>query len=107
MTTPDGSDELKRILLGHSNWVDSQHIPSNNGSFRLSEEEAEAALARLIADREKAAVQKFAYDIQRKVKLEFEMGGRYPGHIIDPWTDVARPIIYAKAQLKKGETTDV
>lgn len=48
------------------------------------------------------AVVKFAYEIQKKVKLEFEGGGRYQGHLIDPWVDVARPIIYAKASELKA-----
>lgn len=52
------------------------------------------------------AVQEFAADIQRKVDLEYQAGGRYPGHIIEPWSDVVRPIINKAARQpepKKGQ----
>lgn len=43
------------------------------------------------------AVARFASDIQRKVHLEYQAGGRYPGHLIEPWADVVRPIINREA----------
>lgn len=51
------------------------------------------------SDSNKAAVKDFASEIKRKVKLEYESGGKYPGHIIDPYNDVVRPIC---DQLNEG-----
>lgn len=50
MTIPtnDQQDDVDAILLGIENWVDNQHIPSNNGSYRLSPEEAQAAINTLL-----------------------------------------------------------
>jgi mannose/cellobiose epimerase-like protein (N-acyl-D-glucosamine 2-epimerase family) len=55
----------------------------------------------LIAKARIEAIEEFCTDIQRKVRLEFEGGGRYPGHLIEPWTDVVRPIIYSHAKSNK------
>lgn len=58
-----------------------------------------ALLSQATQEAAEEAVQEFCIEIQRKVQLEFDAGGRYPGHLIDPWVDVARPIIYSKARL--------
>lgn len=39
---------LDEVILGLENWMDSQHVPSNNGSYRLTPEEAKSAIQALI-----------------------------------------------------------
>ncbi len=45
-----------------------------------------------------------ATDLLRKVKLEYEAGGRYPGHIILPWEEIVRPeLVKLKSTSKEDK----
>lgn len=102
-------DELKqRIteLLGDYNGYDSCGRKACNGwqkQIQLTNELLQLLASQATAAQERAEVE-FCQKIDDKVRLEFEAGGRYPGHLIEPWQDVVRPMIYAKlASLPKPE----
>ena len=45
-----------------------------------------------------------ATDLLRKVKLEYEAGGRYSGHIILPWEEIVRPeLVKLKSTSKEDK----
>jgi hypothetical protein len=92
-----------------ADFTDRQEIldKSNDLLNRYRTEFKQAISERIAAERVEA-VQEFAAGIQRKVDLEYKAGGRYPGHIIQPWEDVVRPLINKAAltpQASEGEKT--
>lgn len=44
MINPPDSLDLDHIILGLSNWMYNQHIPTNNGSYRVSPEDAKSQI---------------------------------------------------------------
>jgi hypothetical protein len=98
-STDLGKDLDKRSAI--QKILDDATIADPEGNYYVNKRIAHTALQELLLKEVNKAIQGFCADIASEVSLEFAAGGRYPGHIIDPWTDVVRPIIYKRAQLSK------
>lgn len=74
-------------LGGYHQHYTLKHAPDNN------RQKAKRIIKALRKEFRQEGKVELADQIARKVSLEFAGGGR-PGHLIDPWVDVARPILY-------------
>lgn len=90
-----------KCLIKHG--MEAPGIGSGFPGCQKEVDHAIAAMQKLFTAEVERAVQKFAADIQRKVDLEYRAGGRYPGHLIEPWADIVRPIINKAAVPQKDK----
>lgn len=81
---PDGLTDTDRILA----LIDKDYVTKKFWNETIRKQAA------YYKEQEGLAIQAFCQEIADKIRLEYQARGRYPGHIIDPWIDVARPIIY-------------
>lgn len=107
MTTPpipSDEQELRRVL----HWVmeaAKAHYSGQPSVISPGDVKMTTRLPYLIIAGQRAAVeatkeesvQDFCQRIADAVRLMYESGGR-PGHIIDPWSEIVRPIVYGKLQ---------